>query len=153
MRCELCGREESRLQRIMIEGTEMMVCSSCVVYGKPVTVPKKGKPLSISPSKNKDYSKDIFEKMKKEIVPDYGTRIKKAREEHGFSRQELGALIGERTTAVAKMENHELRPSDEKAKKIEKVLGITLFQDVKQAILKKRDVTGLTIGDLLKKNE
>ena len=86
-------------------------------------------------------------------MPDWGTKIMKAREQKGLSRQQLGAMIGEKTNTVAKIENQELRPSDEKAKKIEKVLGIVLFQDVKPAIIKKKKVRGLTIGDLLKKDE
>ena len=153
MRCELCGREEKRLQKVIIEGTEMMVCSTCAVYGKPVPVTQKKKPLTISSSKTEYYGRDIFEKMDKELVPDWGARIKKAREGKGLSRQELGATVGEKTTTIAKIENQELRPSDEKAKKIEKVLGITLFQEVKQAVLKKRSMRKLTIGDLLNKDE
>jgi len=153
MRCELCGKETDRLQRVIIEGTEMMVCGSCTAYGKPAPTPKSRKPISISPSKKEYYSRDIFEKMDKELVPDWGTKIMKAREQKGLSRQELGAMIGEKTSTVAKIENQELRPSDEKAKKIEKVLGIILFQDVKPAIIKKKKVRGLTIGDLLKKDE
>lgn len=152
MRCELCGKED-RLQRVIIEGTEMMVCSSCAVYGKPVAVPKRKVPVSIPSSKKEYYGKDIFEKMDKEIVPDWGKRIRKARENRGLTRQQLGAMIGEKTNTVAKIENQELRPSDEKAKKIEKLLNIVLFQDVKPAIIKKKDVRGLTIGDLLKKDE
>ncbi|MEA2053834.1 MAG: multiprotein bridging factor aMBF1 [Candidatus Thermoplasmatota archaeon] len=153
MRCELCGKEEDRLRRVIIEGTEMLVCSSCVAYGKAVPVSKGKVSPVVSPSRKEYYGKDIFKKMDKEIVPDWGARIRKAREEHGLSRQELGALVGERTTAISKIENQELRPPDEKAKKLEKVLGIVLFQDVKQAVLKKRNVKRFTIGDLLKKNE
>jgi len=138
MRCELCGKEEGHLQRVMIEGVEMMVCGTCSAYAPPRT---------------EYYGRDIFEKMNKEIVPDWGERIRKARESRGLSRQELGAMVGEKTTTIAKIENHELRPPDEKAKKIEKVLGITLFQEVKQAVLKKKDAKKLTIGDLLKKDE
>ncbi len=153
MRCELCGREEKRLQKVIIEGTEMMVCSTCAAYGKPVPVTQKKKPLTIPSSKTEYYGRDIFEKMDKELVPDWGARIKKAREGKGLSRQELGATVGEKTTTIAKIENQELRPSDEKAKKFEKVLGITLFQEVKQAVLKKRNARKLTIGDLLNKDE
>ena len=152
MRCELCGKED-RLQRVIIEGTEMMVCSSCAAYGKPVAVPKRKVPVSIPSSKKEYYGKDIFEKMDKEIVPDWGKRIRKARENRGLTRQQLGAMIGEKTNTVAKIENQELRPSDEKAKKIEKLLNSVLFHDVKPAIIKKKDVRGLTIGDLLKKDE
>jgi len=153
MRCELCGREEGRLQRVIIEGVEMMVCSTCSAYGKPVTTPRVKKATAAPPPRKEYYGRDIFEKMNLEIVPDWGERIRRAREGKGLSRQELGAMVGEKTTAIAKIENQELRPPDEKAKKIEKVLDITLFQEVKQAVVKKKDAKRLTIGDLLKKDE
>ena len=153
MRCELCGKEEGYLHRVLIEGVEMMVCSTCAAYGKPVTTPQRKKAAAAPPPRTEYYGRDIFEKMDKEIVPDWGERIKKAREVHGLSRQELGAMVSEKTTTIAKIENHELRPPDETVKKLEKVLDITLFQEVKQAVIKKKDAKRLTIGDLLKKDE
>ena len=91
--------------------------------------------------------------MDKELVSDYGVRIKKARQHQNLSREELGARIGEKTSTIAKIENQELRPLDKKVRYIEKILGIVLFQNVESAVVKKREVRGLTIGDLLKNNE
>ncbi len=152
MRCELCGKEEGNLRRVIIEGAEMRVCSACALYGKVLPEERKPKPVSIK-AKGKYYGKDVFEKMGKELVPDWGKKIKKAREKKGISREELGALVGEKTTAIAKIENQELRPSDEKAKKLEKLLDIVLFQEVESAVMKKRERTSLTIGDIGFKKE
>ena len=151
MRCELCGKEEKNLKRAIIEGAEMLVCNACAVYGKILPEEKKPKPVVIHTKKY--YGKDIFEKMDKELVLDWGKRIKKAREEKGISREKLGAMVGEKTTAIAKIENQELRPSDETAKKLEKLLEIVLFQEVKSATIKKTKRKSLTIGDILDKHE
>ena len=49
------------------------------------------------------------------------------------------------------MENGDLRPSDETAKKLEKVLNITLFQEVEDVhISTSSSKGGLTLGDLIK---
>lgn len=152
MRCELCGKEEQNLLRVIIEGAEMRVCSGCALYGKVVPEEKKQQPVSIR-TKGRYYGKDVFEKMGKELVPDWGKIIKKAREMKEISREKLGALVGEKTTTIAKIENQELRPSDGKAKKIEKVLDVVLFQEVEGTVIKKREKKSLTIGDILGKDE
>ncbi len=146
MKCEICGKE-AKLRRALVEGVEMMVCYECSKYGiilpdkKPVTKPKR----KIVP-----YSRDVFEEMNKELVPDWGKKIKMAREAKGMTREELGAKIGEKTTTIAKIENEELRPTDETVKKIEKVLEIKLFQEIGGVHLKKKSIKPLTIGDLIK---
>ncbi len=145
MKCEMCGKE-AKLRRALIEGAEMMVCEDCSRYGiilpnKKILKPKK-KPMP--------YSKDVFEEMDKELVPNWGRKIKMAREAKGMTREEFGAKLGEKTTTVAKIENEELRPTDETVKKIEKVLEIKLFQEIAGIPIKKKSTKPLTIGDILK---
>jgi len=148
MRCEICGRE-ARLKRALVEGVEMMVCQECSKYG--VILPEK---RTTSPPKPKKkplpYSKDVFEEMKQELVPDWGRKIKEARERAGMSREEMGAKVGEKTNTIAKIENEELRPPDATVKKIEKLLQIKLFQEVGGKVIKKGEAKPLTLGDLIK---
>lgn len=132
----------------------MQVCPACTPYGTPITEKRRAPARTVTPQKIEPYSgKDVFKDMDKELVDDYGEHIREARERQGMSREELGARIGEKTTAIAKIENQELRPSDQKARQLEKTLHITLFQSVEPATVKRRQVRGLTIGDLLKKND
>ncbi len=150
MRCEICGRE-ARLKRALVEGVEMMVCEECARYG--IVLPEKKKSVATVRGKVKKtvpYSKDIFEEMKFELVPEWGKKIKEARQRKGMSREELGAKVGEKTTTIAKIENEELRPPDETVKKLEKVLEIKLFQEVTDAVVKHGEARPLTLGDLLK---
>jgi len=150
MRCEICGRE-AKLKRAMVEGVEMLVCQECSRYG--VILPEKKTAAIATTKKVKKivpYSKDVFEEMKQELVLDWGKKIKEARERKGMSRQELGAKVGEKTTTIAKIENEELRPPDETVKKLEKVLEIKLFQEIEDAVVKRKEKRPLTLGDLLK---
>ncbi|HHH80268.1 MAG TPA: hypothetical protein ENL13_05145 [Thermoplasmatales archaeon] len=57
--------------------------------------------------------------------------------------------------AIAKMENRDLRPSDETVKKLEKELDISLFQEVEEVHLHTSKTTGgrLTLGDILRMKE
>jgi putative transcription factor len=150
MQCELCGKETSECRLAIIDGVRMMVCPKCLSYGKevPRIAPPKGASLSI----RKRIVEDIYEKMDKELVPDWPQRIKNARIKKNLSREQLGFMIGERTVTVAKIENGDLRPSDETIKKLEKVLEITLLEEVKSISVKKASSSksaGLTLGDIL----
>jgi len=152
MRCEICGKE-AKLKRALVEGVEMMVCQDCTRYG--IVLPEKKQQGTLAAAaklkkKPLPYSKDVFEEMKQELVPDWGRKIKEARERKGMSREELGAKVGEKTTTIAKIENEELRPPDETVKKIEKVLEIKLFQEIENAVVKHKEFRPLTLGDLLK---
>ncbi len=153
MKCEVCGREAHKLYRVRIEGVEMLVCNECKKFGEEIVEKKAPQHRVIKRKASIPYSKDIFQNMDKDLLPGWGEIIRKAREQAGMSRQELGEKIGEKVNTVAKIENEELRPPDETVKRIEKVLRIKLFQEVKGGVVKKGEAKPLTLGDLLKKNE
>ena len=137
----------------------MVVCPQCTIYGKVVESKKEIVRQKVSIQKRKILSKvedEIFKSMKKVLVPDWNERIRRARERKGLTREELGSKVGEPTVAIAKMENRELRPSDETIKKLEKILDITLLQDVEEIRMQPAGArTALTLGDFIKmeKNE
>ena len=147
MKCEICGKE-AKLRRALVEGVEMLVCQECSRYG--IVLPEKRAFVPKPKKKPIPYSKDVFEEMDKDLVPDWGKKIREARERKGLSREQLGAMVGEKTTTIAKIENEELRPTDETVKKLEKVLEIKLFQEVGEALIKSKGGRPLTIGDLFK---
>ena len=154
MRCELCGTDTTYLNLVFVEGAKMQVCNSCTTYGTPVTIKQQSSTPATPVQKIEPYSgKDIFKGMNQELIDDYGTRIREARQRQSLSREELGARISEKTNTIAKIENQELRPSDKKARILEKILGISLYLTVEPAVVKKRQVQGITIGDLLKDDD
>ncbi|RLF30546.1 MAG: TIGR00270 family protein [Thermoplasmata archaeon] len=148
--CELCGKESPDCRLAIVDGVKMMVCPKCLSYGKEV--PRIVPPSIKSAAKKKISTEDIYKKMDKELVPDWNQRIKDARMKKNLTREQLGALVGERTVTIAKIENGDLRPSDETIKKLEKILGITLLEEIKNVIVRKgggSKSSGLTLGDLL----
>jgi uncharacterized protein (TIGR00270 family) len=91
--------------------------------------------------------------MNIELISDWNVIIQQARTKKGLSREQLGFNIGEPTASISKIENGELRPSDKVAKKLEKELDITLFEEVKEVNTKSSSSQsqGLTLGDFIKK--
>jgi len=152
MRCELCGRETKKLYPVIIEGVEMMVCDECKKFGK-IVERKKVKAISKSIKRTVPYSKDVFQNMDRDLLPGWGEKIRKAREERGWTREQLGAKVGEKTVTISKIENEELRPPDKTVEKLEKVLKIQLFENVSANVVQNIRKKSLTIGDLIKKNE
>ena len=69
--------------------------------------------------------------MEKELVSNWNHLIEQARKKKGLTREELGFKIGERTVTIAKLENGDLRPSDQTIAKLEKELGISLMEEIK----------------------
>lgn len=147
MKCEICGRE-ANLRKVIVEGVEMMVCSGCSKYG--ATLKDNKKPIVKPKKKSAPYSKDVFKDMALELITNWGKTIKKAREQKNLTREELGAKVSEKTITIAKIENEELRPTDQTVRKIERELNISLFQKVEGTMIKHGKSTGLTLGDLLK---
>ncbi|HEC92559.1 MAG TPA: TIGR00270 family protein, partial [Candidatus Atribacteria bacterium] len=136
MQCELCGNEcGSKGKPAIVDGVKMMLCPSCIKHGQGIkdsdTPPSINIQRSLLKRSRRIVEKDVYEKMDKELIANWHTVIKNARKQKGLTREELGFKIGERTVTIAKIEKGELRPSDEVAKKLEKQLSITLFEEVK----------------------
>ncbi|MFA6371763.1 MAG: multiprotein bridging factor aMBF1 [Methanothrix sp.] len=151
--CEICGAEISGVpQRIVVDRSTMEVCKSCARFGKPEDkwslVPKKMVPVAraftaIRP-KPRDHFKDLAE-----LVPDFGRKIREARESLGLSPEELGGRIKEKVTLLKKIEREELSPEDGIIKKLEKELKIKLSDQASETRVKSGSSgRGLTLGDI-----
>jgi putative transcription factor len=83
-------------------------------------------------------SKDIYSGMASvELVDDYGTLIREAREAKGMDRKQFAASLSEKELTISKIESNNLVPDDKIIKKIEKALGIKLTETVQ---------SGATVG-------
>jgi len=156
MQCELCGNEcGTRCKPAMIENVKMMLCPGCIRYGEGVKE-SHGSPIQVQQSllkrSRRIKQKDVYEQMNIEIISDWGTVIQNARRKKGLTREQLGFNIGEPTGTISKIEKGELRPSDKVAKRIEKELNITLFEEVKKVNTKQtlEKSQGLTLGDFIR---
>jgi putative transcription factor len=158
MQCELCGRECS-CRPATIDSVKMMLCPNCIRHGKSVQISNEPT-ISQKPSAErikKPVVKDVYREMDKELVSDYNTIIKVARQKKGLSREELGFKIGERTVTISKIENGDLRPSDKIIEKLEKELNIKLIENVSKMspsiLSSSKSNNRLTLGDFIKKED
>jgi putative transcription factor len=146
--------EGSGCRPALVDGVRMMLCPGCMKHGKgvkdvaPVDVQK-----SILGRIKRPRERDVYVEMDTKLVSGWNDLIKSARKEKGLSREKLGFNIGERTITISKIENGDLRPSDEVVGKLEKELGITLVEKAKEVSnipSGSRSGSGLTLGDFLK---
>ena len=151
--CEICGAEISGAsQRIVIDGTTLDVCKSCARFGKPEDkwspVPKKMVPVARAFTVKRPQPRDHFKDLV-ELVPDFGRKIREAREGLGLSPEELGGRIKEKATLLKKIEREEISPEDEIRKKLEKELKIKLSDEASETRVKSGSSgRGLTLGDI-----
>lgn len=159
MQCELCGNDcGSHGRPALVDGVRMMLCPACLKHGKHIKE-VKNMPVNVEHSlrrrERRKQRKDVYEGMNRELISNWSNVIRQAREKKGITREQLGFNIGERTVTVSKIENGELRPSDDVAKKLEKELHIELFEEVKKVTPSSLSSgsQGLTLGDFIKREE
>ncbi len=142
--CHICGALRESLFKSLIEGTSVSVCEDCSRFGKTVESPKS--------LQSKKFIVNRVEEI--EIVErDYFLKIKNARENRGLTHGELAKLLAERESSLHHIETGKLKPTIKLAKKIEKVLGITLIsKDYIGGNISKKNISNasLTIGDIVK---
>lgn len=153
MQCEICGAEiPGSPCRIVIDSSALDVCKSCARFGKPEDkwspVTRKTAPVerafTVRKPKPRDHFKDLVE-----IVPDYGQKIREARERLGMSPEDLGAKIKEKAALIKKIEREEISPEDRIRAKLEKELNIKLTDQVSETRVKSGSgARGLTLGDI-----
>lgn len=154
MQCELCGMGSSGCRPALVDGVRMMLCPGCMKHGKSV---KDVAPVDVQKSIlgriKRPRERDVYVEMDTKLVSGWNDLIKGARKKKGLSREKLGFNIGERTITISKIENGDLRPSDEVVGKLEKELGITLVEKAKEVPnipSGSRPGSSLTLGDFLK---
>ena len=139
--CELCG-SSGNLIKAIVEGSLLNVCEKCSRFGRAIVVKQEQK---IRPIKQNTI--DIVNV----INPEYPKLIKEAREKFGLKQEDLAKKLDEKLSIIHKLETGHLQPTILLAKKLEKLLNISLIE-VYQETHEKLNFKdrGLTIGDLVK---
>lgn len=144
--CDLCGRVEENLKRVLIESVELNVCSACSKFGKVIGSVKK--------LAHKEPIKKIEDKEEKIelLVEDYAGIIKKKRESMGLTQKDFASKINEKETTIHKIETGTLEPSLQLARKLEKLLGVKLVEGYseKHEAFKQKKYEMFTLGDFIK---
>lgn len=89
-----------------------------------------------------------------EFVDDLGNVVRRAREARFLTREQLAEMVGEKVSTIRRIENNELKPSFELARKLERVLKVKLLveatDDVLERAMSRAQRRGLTLGDVLR---
>jgi len=161
MRCEVCGRKiHSSPITAVIEGARLTVCVECSKHGKIVTqdeyTPKPkplGKPSAHIPIMAQKKKTEIKVEITQEIIEDYTTKIRQAREKLGLTHEQLGKKINEKISVIAKLETGKISPNNILATKLEHALKIKLLTPITEEKtpmqMPKTASRELTLGDLI----
>jgi putative transcription factor len=161
MRCEVCGRKiHSSPITAVIEGARLTVCVECSKHGRIVTqdeyTPKPkplGKPSAHIPIMAQKKKTEIKVEITQEIIEDYTTKIRQAREKLGLTHEQLGKKINEKISVIAKLETGKMSPNNILATKLEHALKIKLLTPITEEKTPmqtpKTASRELTLGDLI----
>ena len=122
MECELCGRESRRLFKVRIEGVVLEVCKSCAKLGTPVYDQKR----------RQRRKRDTTPIPETELDPEFSKKIVAARETLKLTREDVARKARMSPSYLEKLETGKLKPTIEDAKKLERVLGVSVITVVKQ---------------------
>lgn len=146
MRCEICGKKiGDKPIKTKIENSIMLTCNECAKFGKVQREPPK--PRKRRPAKRTQRTREPSE----EVIEDYNTVIRNAREKRGWSREKLAEKLYEKASVVNRIESGKMLPDIKLARKIERTLRIKLVEkidDITEEDLSSSSSKGATIGDI-----
>lgn len=151
--CDMCGQETEPV-KAKIEGTVLDVCPRCAKFGEVIS-----RPAPIFSKRIPEPKKAATAPRRKEvvqvIVEDYGKKIREARESKGLTQEQFAGQLNEKESVIQKMESGQFKPSIKLARKLEKMLRITLVEEYRESgeipiPTKKSKTEGFTLGDFVK---
>ncbi len=147
MECELCGRKTDSLVKIEIEQTTLEVCRSCAKHGKGYQEPTYRNRRELT----KNIKHESKFNVEKQLVENYGSLIRNARQRKNLTLSELARQINETESYLDRVEKERTIPEEKVIKKLEKFLGIALYEEPKeeQKIEPKKASLDKTLGDFL----
>lgn len=146
MICELCGKPiVGKPTKAWIEGAQLTVCHRCSRYGSVV----KSTVQQVASHQLPKRREVRLESEDKLLVSNYNTLIRQARENMSLTQADLARLIGEKESIIRRLESGRMTPTLELAKKLEKVLKVKLYEEVRQEQeIPKPQGFELTLGDV-----
>jgi putative transcription factor len=139
MLCEMCGAEVEVPNRVRVEGSVLGLCANCSKFGTVLDPPPvvaapptaRSTPLYAAsqgnPRGRRLDERDVFQEMPElELVPDWGRRIREAREKLTWTPEELAKRLNEKKSVVLKLESGSINPPDATVRKVEHLLHVRL---------------------------
>lgn len=137
MLCEMCGQDVETTAPVRVEGTILALCPSCSRFGTAVSPGPSGTRSGPSPPGTVEsrlelrarrmVEHDLYSELPDlELAPDFGKRIRQAREKLGWTPEQLGQKLNEKRSLILKLEGGAFRPPDATIRKIEQLLHVRL---------------------------
>ena len=141
MFCDVCGKNIEKVNEVEIQGAILNVCDACTKFGivKRTFVPRAEKKTVVERRVGEENT----------LVSGYGNRIKKARERRNLTQEKLARSINEKEGLLRRIENEEIKPSDDVIRKIENSLNIKITEKVKDIVVSAPKAEPLTLGDII----
>ncbi|ADN49441.1 multiprotein bridging factor aMBF1 [Vulcanisaeta distributa] len=165
--CDVCGALiEGEPVIVEIDGAVLTLCQRCArkytnvkgvkVIRGPSQVQATQQPVSVIKYESRRgvtyrVSKPRVNVDKYEVVENYAELIREARESLGMSRDVLAKVIGVKESILRRIEDGQLIPDVELARKLEKALGISLLREAEDVgyETQKPVSKSLTLGDVV----
>ncbi len=144
--CEMCGKS-GQLVTADVEGVPLQVCGACSKYGQ---VRHKG---ATPFAHTRRFSAPVKEVVEHAVRGDFAFLLRREREKRKLTQEEFAKLLQEKESMLASWEHGMIKPLVDVARRLEKVLGISLvvkeeLEDVKLEKSGKKEE--LTLGDFIK---
>ena len=150
--CEMCGTEQERLRAVSVEGTRLMLCDRCSRFGeeiRPATIRRVPRPRSSGTAPGRSPVQPEYD-----LASDFPDRLRRAREAHGWKREELARRINEKLSVLEKLEKGKMRPPDALVAKLERTLEVRLRERVEEGEGPRHtESRPLTLGDLMRRED
>jgi putative transcription factor len=117
--CELCGRQTEERYIANIENVELRICARCA-KGHHVTEEVIPRRQSVQSNQARAVPAED------ELAEDYGSRIRRAREQMKIPVKVLAEMISEKEGVITRVEQQKMTPPEPLRKKLEKALQIKL---------------------------
>jgi putative transcription factor len=142
MRCEICDKNTEELYETKVQGSLLTICKECSKFGEVVKVIKKEAPRVVVT--------ETALKEEESLLPGYGSIIRVAREKTGLTQEAFGKKINESESLIKRLENENIRPTEQLREKLERALKITLSERIKEVLKGPGKTMPLTVGDIIK---
>ena len=140
MLCEMCGNDVEATSRVRIEQSVLQLCPACARFGTPLdpppapvapaSAPRPRPSLAAaprSPRPRRLEERDLYTEIGElELAPDWGQRVRKAREALTWTPEELAKRLNEKKSVVLKIETGDFHPPDGLVSKLEHLLKVRL---------------------------
>jgi putative transcription factor len=118
--CDICGKESGSAYSVVVENARLIACERCS-GGSNILSKMEGQKAMPRQSRKSAVESE-------EVIDNYGSVIRKARETMGMSLEEFGLKINEKESTLRRVEEEKMLPNETLRQKLEQFLGIRLFE-------------------------